>query len=1085
MLPTSPVLLSDDYVVLSNNGDAPDACCMPHSSSAQHALDSHEHASTSASFDPELALLAVTPDDSPSAVDVATSTPAFASEWVPLPQPSHATAGSDEMPFRTDVTAAEVDAAACAVNRAVPEYAHNVHVMPFPKTNIIPARDAPSQPLASQPALPTGFRLRPGHPEDMFVESFRFAVEPREWLARHYSTAELKKRPFRTLSREEIWSEVLAFCAADRDDLRRAERVHEARQRAEASGRTVVYQTHRPRCRRFCIPRLAFREQCRDRTFDLRGHWRALAAGDGSTAPIELLDTSLPPWGAEPVSASVANGVPFPSISLGDAASRPWNTAAFLRLCEEAHIQDRSMVSQIVATGTYSHSQVCIGHAVLCPNYRGLAEHIADAAGAAESEIANGTISGHYPGPPLFPCIKTPRNVAVRPSDGKKRPTGDFGYDRDAQGRPGARSLNALMPLSDESYHPSLTYTSVNSVALGVGVIASIGDDFMVGKGDWANFWRQFRRARSEWFGQIYSVSSKGLILDYSLIFGDASAPSNGSRTEFILVSLIRHKLLAKLFPTDGSSCTIEWLSPNVRRWQSKRRAAFELSGEWGAWSTSERLAQLLPIDIQGYIDDTMWASTTPLFNALFDCVRTLAAELEIMTSDHKFECGTCDGRLGSYAVAPDPIDVVVGITATGDEYGWSFAPGYLIVLGKELRLHIGGGTVGDTATRLAQVADLTSTMLATATRTQLGARLVDQAALHSLIGIFGFVLQTAPQLRGLLSHPLRSLYAKTGLAGHGARRLPSSKWFLRCVLSHNAAFALQELARHCSGGLDTGVALVHRRLRSTDHVVYVLEDAAGSATDRADKGPEFLLRGAGAWIVSAHSERIDYAYQRWPPAALQAFPNVSSTAFEGAGSNIHLALAAQWHPDASAIVEVIDNSGWCFCSRALAAKSAELTPYVDVRGEQIASLRATHPRGPEILFYVFHQRREQGEIADAFSKLELRHECGRTGLELATAMLHARLPGVPLAASPLQAAPAVLFPIRRSSASVRFVLSTTTAREAEDIGALSTREWARRVKQMRAQSRRRPAAPILRTPQSAGHGIFAIVHHISHSDFS
>ena len=143
------------------------------------------------------------------------------------------------------------------------------------------------------------------------------------------------------------------------------------------------------------------------------------------------------------------------------------------------------------------------------------------------------------------------------------------------------------MPLSDESYHPSLTYTSVNSVALGVGVIASIGDDFMVGKGDWANFWRQFRRARSEWFGQIYSVSSKGLILDYSLIFGDASAPSNGSRTEFILVSLIRHKLLAKLFPTDGSSCTIEWLSPNVRRWQSKRRAAFELSGEYGPSMTS------------------------------------------------------------------------------------------------------------------------------------------------------------------------------------------------------------------------------------------------------------------------------------------------------------------------------------------------------------------------------------------------------------------------------------------------------------------------------------------------------------------
>jgi hypothetical protein len=642
------------------------------------------------------------------------------------------------------------------------------------------------------------------------------------------------------------------------------------------------------------------------------------------------------------------------------------------------------------------------------------------------------------------------------------------------------------MPLSDEAYHPSLTYTSVNSVATAVGIIAAIGDDYRVGKGDWASFWRQFRRARSEWHAQIYSVSSRGLILDYSLIFGDASAPNNGSRTEFIFVSLIRHKLLAKLFPTDGSSCAVEWLTPNVRRWQARRRAAFERSGEWATWSASEQMCQLLPVDCQGYVDDTMWAATTPLFNVLFDCIRTLAMELQILTSDHKFECGTCGAKLGSYAVAPDPIDEVVGLTPTGQEYGWSFSPGYLLILGKEIHIHMGGGTIGDTVARVDNLGVLTDALLASATRTHLGARLVDQAALHSLIGIWGFIIQTSPGLRALLAHPLRCLHAKSGLAAkRGAHGRSGAQWFTRCLLSHDGAFALRELVRRCSGGADAGVALVSRRMRSSDTVVYVLEDAAGSASDWGDSGPDFLLRGAGAWIIRANAHQIEYAYQRWPPAAIQSFPNISSTAFEAAGSNVHLALAASRFPDATAIVEVVDNSGWVFSARALSCRSQELSSYVDIRGEQIASLRVSHPRGSELLFFVFHQRRELGTIADALSKAELPHADGRTGIEVAAALLHERLPGVPLANAPLPAPPAALFPVRRSVLPVRFVMSTNTFRETEDIGTLADRDWAGRVKRMQSRSSRQPAAPILRTPQSAGHGIFAVKHDISHSAFS
>jgi hypothetical protein len=270
-----------------------------------------------------------------------------------------------------------------------------------------------------------------------------------------------------------------------------------------------------------------------------------LEIGDASTATIDLLDTSCAPWGAS-ADASMPSDPHLPFPADPDRCSRTWDTAAWLRLCTEAGVADVDMVQQVGVTGVGSFSGVALD-CCLYPNYKGLAENIDAAAAAAESEISMGCISGYFAGPPILPCLKIPRNVAVRASDGKRRPTGDLGFGRDSAGKPGAQSWNANAPLDDPTVHPAPDYVTVKSVAHSVGVIAAIGVPYRVGKGDWWSFWRQLRKSPFEWWAQVYSVSSLGLILDFSVIFGDSAAPTFGNRIEAILVALIRHHFRQRL----------------------------------------------------------------------------------------------------------------------------------------------------------------------------------------------------------------------------------------------------------------------------------------------------------------------------------------------------------------------------------------------------------------------------------------------------------------------------------------------------------------------------------------------------------
>ena len=420
----------------------------------------------------------------------------------------------------------------------------------------------------------------------------------------------------------------------------------------------------------------------------------------------------------------------------------------------------------------------------------------------------------------------------------------------------------------------------------------------------------------------------------------------------------------------------------------------------------------------------------------MFHCVRDVAHELGVRTSDHKFEVGTSDGRVGTFVTAdptatpPVVVHEQVGVDAAGAAQGWAFAgsaaePRYIVVLGKEFRLT--EGRVGDTTARLDHIERLTDSMLALSTRTTFGVQLVDHSALESILGNWCYVVQTAAGLRGTLNWPLRCLRARNGLGPQRQPRAPPSAdavaqgwrrrtgaWFTYCGVSQRAVFALRELvtrARACRGH-----AFIGRRRTMAERVVFIMQDAAGSAEDWEAQGADFLLRGAGAWFAWHGMAEIPHAYQRWAADDLRAFPNVSSSGFEAAGSNSHVELALERFPGATMVVEVLDNAGWVSVARSLACRSEELTAYADRRGTLI---RTAVDAG--VLFYVLHTPRAQGDAQDGVSKTELVESDGRTGLQRAVELLLQRLPSLSLATIAWTPPTAAIFPVRRARLPLRF----------------------------------------------------------------
>ena len=807
----------------------------------------------------------------------------------------------------------------------------------------------------------------PGQPHTVFKDTVQITwAEGGDWVKEYISanamTPQVKRartadnaHRFVVWTARELYDQVQLWLASARADM-------------EALKRDP---SHRPRTKTLMIPDHCHRGNGKY-TWDLRPFLAALAAGEPTDAvEIPHLDTS----------AHIE-----PSL----------NADALRTRMRAAGIRDQYGIQQLLELGVVSDSDAP-RHTVLQINYPAVGRHAAFAEALVQREAREGKLSAPFAdGFPLFPLRLNPYNAIER--EGKNpRLCGDLSSPQQDRDGAGQLSMNAGMRLDDEVIIGRMRLTSAQAFARDLGIILAArhggAPECWAATADWEAFYRQFPKPLAEIWGQLLWLDPAGPQIDWTVVFGDAAAPAQANRIQNILLELVASEFERQLEVARASASTEAeqqaWAA--VDRWQASRLAALrrrfpERWAEAAPWNgdTHTRLRiwrarQRRLAILHGFFDDSLLASfvfrretkrvlgdsgTHTLtravgpFELLVASLLTVAEDIGLPVAAHKIECGTPDGEGGRICIEQ---------WQRHREAWWSLEKARsMVALGKELSLT--DLRLRDTQARLRaflqKVRDLNAAANANLRNKRPTVPIHD---LQTVVGQAFFILQSEDGLRSAMNVPIRCLAVVSATApkleaafrkAHPRPRrdrygLPIYPRFRRCYLDPAAQTALMDMALAASRRRGSPFNPATISMGDGDRrILWILQDASGS-------------EGGGGGAVYLDPSRPRLARWSYEPFT-QLEARGHSTFLEGLNANRNLRRAAE--AGYADIIEVLDNSAWVFVARSGASSDPALAELLSER----AAIQADHKH---ISVYTVWQRRTQGQLADAVSKLELPYE--------------------------------------------------------------------------------------------------------------
>ena len=664
-------------------------------------------------------------------------------------------------------------------------------------------------------------------------------------------------------------------------------------------------------------------------------------------------------------------------------------------------VTDEYKIQQLTSSGVFTHSEAR-RDTVLAVNYPLVAKYAQHCSDLARKEEEEGILSEAFLGCPFAPCRMHSQQVV---EGDKPRVVADLGGPHWGEED---NSINAGIAFWDERRLARLNLTSPILFGEIVGILASSGVPISIGKSDWSRYYRQVAKPPSEYWHQVIWSQRAGCNYDKSVTFGDGAGPCGAHVGTDSFVQLFRAEYSSRLaqvrignfeswpagVEADGADIAAAMITLDA--WRGEREGELRRQHPKKCGNAAWLQEQLEIFELEAFFDDSMFATAQCLFDLIVWVVLSVGEYIGLETATHKVSRGTANGRVA---------DLDTEAWDLRREIRWcNERVGHLGILGKLINLQ--AQQVIDDPARLVKLVAKIHAMGEDSIVWTNGKRVASIDTTRSVIGNLFYVVLTAPEQRGWLNRPIRSMkisetvmpvlnakYRK--LARRGRKAEP---FWAKCFYSKKMEECLLKVVHGAqrSGGVAFNV-MERRPGVQNRSVAFVMTDAAGCRRVRDPHGGVRQLAlteqgGAGAWVVRVRGDQVgkrggqiplkdcvvNWMHVKWTAEQLQGH----STKQECAAANLVTRLVAEM--GVQDIVEVYDSMSASRIMRRLACHKQALEEDVRDRGAIFAEF-------PDLRIFTLQTDRELHREADGLSKVGLLAMWGLTGEFFADRLLRGR----------------------------------------------------------------------------------------------